>query len=48
MHKKLEQIKRGNEGNIARAYRMAVRILFEALQAHLVGLLHVHPIEFRV
>ena len=23
MHKKLEQVKRGNEGNIARAYRMA-------------------------
>ena len=23
MHKKLEQIKRGNEGNIARTYRMA-------------------------
>ena len=23
MHKKLEQIKRGNEGNIARAHRMA-------------------------
>ena len=30
MHKKLEQIKRGNEGNLARAHRMAQEDLMTA------------------